>query len=277
LKHPVFIGVVRIASVMAIAGWSLAAHGAEPLTIFGAGSLREAITQIGQAFEKDTGIPVKTAFGYSGTMRERIEKGEHADILASADMGHPEKLRASGLAIRVVVFTRNTLCAVALPKVGLTADNLLEKMLDANLIVGIFPPKVDPVGDYSIAMFGRADKLKPGALATLESKAKILSPSLSGSPVAAGADYTPGLLRDGVIDIHIAYCSGARTRLAAAIPDLTIVDVPAAYRVGPEYGMAIMKNAAPQSADLALFIMSPEAQAILRKNGFTPVALPEGR
>ena len=55
----------------------------------------------------------------------------------------------------------------------------------------------------------------------------------------------------------------------------SIDDLPPELRVGPEYGLAVLKGAAAGAKDLALFILSPAGQAILAKRGFLPVALPQ--
>src|SRR5688572_417888 len=49
-------------------------------------------------------VAVRTAFGPSGLMQERIEKGERVDLFASADIGHPLKLRKQGRVTTVVMF-----------------------------------------------------------------------------------------------------------------------------------------------------------------------------
>ena len=42
------------------------------------------------------GLAVAMQFGLSDRMRERIEKGEHVDVVTSADIGHPHKLLEDG-------------------------------------------------------------------------------------------------------------------------------------------------------------------------------------
>src|SRR5215471_15330355 len=83
-------------------GWILSSTaGSEELVLFGAGSLREVITQIAADYQAKYGGTVRTEFGPSGLMRERIERGERVDLFASADMGHPLKLREQGRATTV--------------------------------------------------------------------------------------------------------------------------------------------------------------------------------
>ncbi len=271
----------RRAALVAASGLGLAADPrpaaaqAAPLVIFAAGSLREAVTEIGEAHARSHGRAVTTAFGYSGLMRERIERGERADILASADMGHPMRLLQAGRASQVAMFARNALCVVAPPGTGLTEANLLDRLLDPSVVIGVFPAVQDPVGDYTVAMFERVDAIRPGAGAALRGRAQVISPAMAGRPLGAGEDLAVALLRDRRIGLHVSYASTARRRLAQQLPGLEIVDLPAAIRVGPEYGLALLRNADPAAAALALFMLSTEGQRILARHGFAPVGLPE--
>src|SRR5215470_676662 len=105
---------------------------AEDLVLYGAGSLRESMTQIARDFGAKTGTTVRTEFGPSGVMRERIEKGEPVDVFTSADMGHPLRLERQGQARAVAMFARNTVCAFSTSRVGLTTAGLLDTLLDPN-------------------------------------------------------------------------------------------------------------------------------------------------
>jgi molybdate transport system substrate-binding protein len=157
---------------------------AQELHVLGAGSLREVTAEIGERYLEATGTSVVADFGPSGLLRERIEKGKHADLFASADMGHPLKLLQDGRATRVAMFTRNTLCAVAVPKVGLTTANFLERLLDPSVKLGTSTPKADPAGDYTWEMFRRADALRPGSYEILDKKAQqIVGGPTSNAPV----------------------------------------------------------------------------------------------
>src|SRR6516162_1126962 len=115
-----------------LAGSSLA----DDLRVLAAGSLREVIGEIGDHYKQATGIAVAADFSSSGLLRERIETGEKTDLFASADMGNPLKLLADGRAVRVDMFTRNTLCAFAAPKVGLTGANFIDRLLDPAVKLG---------------------------------------------------------------------------------------------------------------------------------------------
>jgi ABC-type molybdate transport system substrate-binding protein len=68
----------------------------EDLVLYGAGSLREVMTQIASDYQAVRGTHVRTDFGPSGLMRERIQRGEKVDVFASADLGHPPAAPAGG-------------------------------------------------------------------------------------------------------------------------------------------------------------------------------------
>src|SRR5262245_49540783 len=255
-------------------GWILSSTArSEELVLFGAGSLREVMTQIAADYQAKHGGTVRTEFGPSGLMRERIEQGERVDLFASADMGHPLKLREQGRATTVAMFTRNTLCAMALPHVGLTTANFLDKLLDPGVKLGTSTPRADPSGDYTWAMFRLADTLRPGSFAILDTKAQqIVGGTLPSAP-GNSPDPTITALRDGVVDVAIGYCTSAQLRLRQ-LPTLHIVDIPDTLRVGPEYGLALLKDAQPTATGLMLYILSVDGQTTLEKFGFRPVGLP---
>src|SRR5690606_26342016 len=99
------------------------------LQLYAAGSLREAMTEVAQQFEAQSGRKVALTFGASGLLRERIEKGEAAQVFASADMDHPQRLAQAGGWQAPRVFALNQMCALAGPSVDASPDTLLEVML----------------------------------------------------------------------------------------------------------------------------------------------------
>jgi hypothetical protein len=61
----------------------------EPLHVYAAGSLTAAFTDIANAFPANAADVATPVFGPSGVLRERIEQGDHVDVLASAGMDQP--------------------------------------------------------------------------------------------------------------------------------------------------------------------------------------------
>lgn len=137
---------------------------AAPVQVYAAGSLREAFTTIARDHEARTGQKVALTFGASGLLRERIEKGEPAQVFASADTNHAQRLATGGGWQAPVVFTRNALCALTSEQISATPDTLLATLLRSDVRVGTSTPQADPSGDYAWALFRQADQLQPGGL-----------------------------------------------------------------------------------------------------------------
>lgn len=245
---------------------------ADELTVYGAGSLRESIGEIAGAFGKAHGLTIKTQFGPSGRMRERIEKGEKVDLFTSADVGHARKLVTDGRASVMAVFVRNTVCLLSPAKFGATTATALDKLLVPGGKVGVSPARIDPLGDYTVKLFDVVERLRPGSLSGLQARAEVMD-NPPGSPPPKSGDVTADAILDGRLVAAIVYCSG-RDRYARLLPDATLVAFPEALHVGPEYGLAVLKDAHPAAPLLALAILSPEGQKVMARWGFTPVTQP---
>jgi len=135
----------------------------------------------------------------------------------------------------------------------------------------VSPPKVDPLGDYTVRLFGLIDHLRPGSAAALQSRAVVLDMPPGGPPPRSG-DTDADAILDGRVDASVVYCSG-RDRYARLLPDVTLVQFPPDLQIGPEYGLAVLKDAHPATSLLALAILSPEGQKIMAQRGFRPVTL----
>lgn len=245
---------------------------AADLVLYGAGSLRESMTQIATMFTQTHGLTVSTVFGPSGRLRERIEHGEHADLFSSADVGHARKLVQEGRASVMAVFARNTVCLLSPAKFGATTESALDKMLSPGIHIGVSPAKIDPLGDYTLQLFRQTDQLRPGSSAALQARAVVMDVP-PGAPQPKTGDVDADAILDGRIDAAIVYCSG-RDRYARLLPDAKLVAFPVALQMGPEYALAVLKDARPGATLLALTILSPDGQQILANFGFHPVTLP---
>src|SRR5262245_36570544 len=164
--------------MIALAALGNIAMAEDSVKLYAAGSLRAVMTELGAEFARTGGVKVEGEFGASGLLRERIAKGEPADVFASANMEHPQALAQAGRAGPVVLFARNRLCALVAPGMSVTPDTLLERMLDPKVKLGTSTPKADPSGDYAWQVFEKAEKLRPGAFAALSGKAL----KLTGAP-----------------------------------------------------------------------------------------------
>jgi molybdate transport system substrate-binding protein len=241
--------------------------------LYAAGSLRAVMTELAQAFTTVGGATVSSTFGASGLLRERIEKGEPAEVFASADLGNPQALARAGRAAPPIVFVRNRLCALVGPNVDVAPDTLLDRMLDPRVKLGTSTPRADPSGDYAWQLFEKADKVRPGAYAALDGKAlKLTGGPDSPSPPSNRSIYA-ALIADGKADIFLTYCTNA-IQVVGEVPGARMLAIPDSLAVGASYGMTVLNDARPAARQFALFIVSLPAQETFARHGFTPVGLP---
>ena len=171
------------------------------------------------------------------------------------------------------MFVRNKLCGFAVPAIGPTTANFVDRLLDPTVKLGTSTPKADPAGDYTRAMFHKIDASRPGSYAILDKKVQQIVGGPTNNAPVGGKDAAATALATGRVDLFIGYCSGTK-RLLTQMPTLQVAGVPGAIATGAEYGLAVLKNAAPETSDFALFMLSPNSQRIFADHGFAPVALP---
>ncbi len=80
---------------------------AETVQLYAAGSLRGALTDVAKAFEAATGNAMQVKFGASGLLKTEVGSGAKTDVLASANMQHPQALHYAGKSRAVILFARN--------------------------------------------------------------------------------------------------------------------------------------------------------------------------
>jgi molybdenum ABC transporter molybdate-binding protein len=231
------------------------------------------MTEMAAAFSASGGPTVVTVFGPSGLLRERIEKGEPAAVFASADVDHPQTLAQAGRSGPPVVFARNRLCALAAPGVDVSTETLLDSMLDPKLKLGTSTPKADPSGDYAWQLFEKADKIRPGAFATLDAKALKLVGGLNTPQAPPGRTLYGMMIAERKADIFLTYCTNA-AQAAREVKGARVVAVPEPLAVGASYALTVVDPPRPAAERFALFVLSTRGQEILARHGFTPIGAP---
>jgi len=133
----------------------LPARAAEPLTVFAAASLREAMEQAGAAFEKESGARVVFSFAGTGTLARQVEAGAPADIFVSADAAwmdyvletesvRPESVRDIASNAIVLIGPKGSA-----PLGDLSAQTLMERLGGNRLAMA--DPETVPAGRYGKA------------------------------------------------------------------------------------------------------------------------------
>ncbi len=260
----------RLLVVLALAVITVVTHApaqAQTVRLHAAGSLRAALDEVAREFERREQVRIEAVYGASGLLRERIARGEAAEVFASANMAHPASLAAAGRAMPPIPFTRNMLCALTRPEVGVQTGNLLERMLDPGVRLGTSTPKADPSGDYAFELFGKAEALRPGARRTLEDKALKLTGGPDSPPPPPGRSAYGDLVARRQADIFLTYCTNALLA-RRDFPDLVSVPTPPELSVGALYGLTVLRGAPEPAWRFAWFILSDDGQAILTRHGF---------
>jgi len=260
----------RLAAAVVFTMATTAVIAQDPVTVYAAGSLRAPLTEAARAFESEKpGTKIELVFGASGLLRDRIRKGEPAQVFASANMEHPQSLQAAGWGA-TRAFARNALCALAAARLNLTSQTLVATLLDPRVKLGTSTPKADPSGDYAFEMFARIGR-QPGSPANAQSILEAKALKLTGGPDSpappAGRSVYGMLVASGQADVFITYCTNA-VAAAAEHPGLRAVDVPANINVTADYGLAVREGAPESAQAFAGYLLSGQGQAILRRDGF---------
>jgi ABC-type molybdate transport system substrate-binding protein len=183
-------------------------------------------------------------------------------------MTHPQALTAAGRSGPTVMFARNRLCALVRPGLAVTSESLLDRILDAQIRLGISTPKADPSGDYAWEVFRKAEAISPGSYATLDKKALKLTGG-PASPPPPGRSVYGALVAGRQADIFLAYRTNALVVMRENAGQQT-VPLPAALAVGADYGLTVMRDAPAVAQRLADHILSADGQRVLAQHGFDP-------
>lgn len=263
------IAAMTLATPLAPA--ALAQTPADAVSVYAAGSLRAAMTDLADAYQRSTGHAVRLTFGASGLLKARIEAGEAVQVFASANMTHPEALLAAGKAQAVRPFARNALCALASSGFALKGKTLAQRLLEADVRVGTSTPRADPSGDYAFQMFDRIESsgaAGAGSAAALKAKALQLTGGPDSPPPPQGRNVYGQLVADGAADVFITYCTNA-TEARRQVPALQVLPVPESINVSAVYGIATLKPVTAPAQAFVDFVTGAEGQKLLGERGFS--------
>ena len=242
---------------------------AADIQLYAAGSLRAALTDVGNAFTSATGHRIQEKFGPSGVLKDEIVAGAKVDVFASANMEYPQALNLAHKSGPVSLFARNKLCALVKPGLKVDSADLVDRMLDPAIKLGTSTPNSDPSGDYAFEVFRKVEAVRPGGGKTLEGKALMLTGSTKSAAPPAGRSPYGWHIAEGRADIFLAYCTAA-AEARIQYPDQQIVALPDNLAVGADYGLTVITGAPPAADEFARFILAPTGQKILVGYGFAP-------
>jgi len=229
------------------------AHAAD-ITVFGAASLKDALSQVEQEWSAKTGHSAALSFAASSVLSRQIEASGGADVFISADTDWMDYLQARHL---IDEKSRRNLLANHL---------VLIEPASAHATIAI-APHFDLAADLGSGRLALAD---PGSVPAGKYAKEALThlgvwDSVAGR-VAPAENVRVALayVARGETPLGIVYTTDAlaepRVRIAGTFPDDT--HAPILY---PE---ALTKGANPLARDFLAFLSGPTARAIFQANGF---------
>jgi molybdate transport system substrate-binding protein len=230
------------------------------LKVFAPSSLTDAAKELGAAFEKaNPGTTLAFEFGHTPTQRLQFTQGATGDVFITAsqkdmDDAITDKTVAEGSAS---VFARNQLLVVlpAENKAGLQSLEDLAKP-GVRLLVAVTDT---PIGKVTVTSFDKMDK-KFGADFKTKVEANIVSRESGVKPIVSKIQL-------GEADAGVVYVTDA-----VSAPALKNIQIPAELNMITQLNVAPLAEAAnaEQAAQFAKYMLTDEAQAILKKWGFLP-------
>ncbi len=218
------------------------------ITVFAAASLTDSFKQIGDAFTTaNPAAKVTFSFDASSALVQQIIQGAPADLFASADTTNMDKLTKPGLnGTAPVIFAKNLL-AIIVPKGNPKGITGVADLDQPDLKVVLCAPEV-PCGKYANQILTSA-KLKVTPVSLAQNVKGVVTPVTAGEA-----------------DAGIVYV----TDVLAAGDKAQAVDIPADINVVAQYPIASTKSSTNTATDQAFiaFLLGPDAQAILKENGF---------
>ncbi len=244
-------------SALFIAGAAPLARAEEPITVFAAASMTNALQDIGKAYTAKTGVPVRYSFASSSDLAKQVEGGAPANVFISADNRWMDYLETRNLIVKDTRVTPigNSLVLIVPASAAkqvtispaLDIDALLGK--DGKLVTGI--PESVPVGVYAkaaLTKLGLWDKVRPRLVGAESVRAAL------------------ALVERGEAAAGIVYATDA----AIAKNVVVAGTFPADSHEPVVYPFALVTgNDTPAAKAYFAYLQGPEAKAVYAKYGFS--------
>ncbi|MEW6280895.1 MAG: molybdate ABC transporter substrate-binding protein [Candidatus Eremiobacterota bacterium] len=151
------------------------------LTVFAAASLRDVLPPLGEAYTRETGMPVDFHFAGSTSLVNQIRGGAPADVLITADLESAESLRPR----RSTVVASNVLVLAGPARLG--REGWPERLRAAQRLA-LGNPQTVPAGRYAqegLMHLGLWDAVSPKVVPCLDVRAAQALVTSGGADVAA--------------------------------------------------------------------------------------------
>ena len=253
MRH--LLRLLILASGFATGGMAV---GGEPLTVFAAASLTEAMTEAGREFEHSQGIAVRFSFASSSTLARQVEAGAPAELVALAN-----EAWADYLADRGAILPETRTSAVG-NRLVLIAPAGNSASLSTPPTAGEITTALGPAGRLAL---GDPAHVPAGIYArqALENLGlwNAVAPRLAPTDNVRAA---LALVARGETPLGIVYATDAR--LTQDVQTLALL--PANAHTPITYPFAITRDGdTPEARAFLAFLTSDEGLAIFQRFGFT--------
>lgn len=223
----------------------------EPLLVAAASDLQFAFTEVGQAFEAETGHKVIFTFGSTGNLTTQIENGAPFDILAAANVSFVDRLTAQGLTIPETqqLYAQGRIVLVVNRQSGVQATELTDLLDPAISRIAIANPTHAP---YGLAAQEALEKV--GVWATIQDKL-VLGENVS---------QTLQFVQTGDAPVGIVALS------IADVQEVTGTLLPAELHEPINQALAVIKSTPREEIARAFiaFVGSDQGREIMKRYGF---------
>lgn len=234
-----------------------AAEPAAGITVFGAASLTNVLQDLGDAFTRQTSVPVKFSFAASSALAKQIENGAPADVFFSADLDWMDYLQSRKL---IQAGTRHDVVGNHLVLVAPAGGDITLKIAPHFALAAALGNGRLATGDPDSVPVGRYAR---EALSTLGVWNAVEARLVRADSVRSALAFVDR----GEAALGIVYATDARidpkVRIVDAFPDSSHAPI--------VYPIALTASAGADAAKFADYVRSPAAAATFMKYGFEPL------
>lgn len=233
-----------------------AAEPRPPLLVFAAASLTDVLQELGPAYERESGQPLKYSFAASSALARQIESGARADVFVSADTDWMDYLQSRKL---IDTTTRANLLSTQLVLIA-PADSTLQLKITPGFALAA------ALGKDGRLSTGDPDAVPVGKYAKSALSALGVWPELAHRLARADNVRTAlTFVERGETPLGIVYATDAKLD-----PKVRVIDTfPASTHSPIIYPIAAVNGANADAARYIAFLRSPTARAIFERYGFT--------
>jgi molybdate transport system substrate-binding protein len=248
----------KFALVLSILLAVVQASRAETITVAAAVSLKEAVTEISQAYQAESGDKVEFTFGSSGQLMAQIKSGAPIDVFISAANKQMDDLMKDGLIDNSTrrIIAGNELVLIVPSNADNSVNDFKSLAKDSVKKIAIGEPKTVPAGQYADQVIAKLE---------LNIKDKLVF----GTNVRQVLDYVErGEVSAGIVYATDAKQSGDKVKVVAVAEPSTHEQI--------VYPSVVVKASAKQTAAKKFldYLGTEKAIAVLKSKGFTIPADP---